>query len=147
MLPLPKDISIAKAIRCIPGVPFIADATNRICDRYAAPDDTLRTVLFLMLARAQDGHLQLGTSHGAVASVTGQLREWSAQLRSDERSPSDQVLQTADWLDALAGVWPAPMDHAFQENLIVATETGLQLRRFHHIEAGLEKALTNRVRG
>ena len=147
MLPLPKDISIAKAIRCIPGVPFIADATNRICDRYAAPDDTLRTVLFLMLARAQDGHLQLGTSHGAIASVTGQLREWSAQLRSDERSPSDQVLQTADWLDALAGVWPAPMDHAFPENLIVATETGLQLRRFHHIEAGLEKAITNRLHG
>ncbi|MFM7186208.1 MAG: ATP-dependent RecD-like DNA helicase [Armatimonadota bacterium] len=147
MLPVPKDISIAKAIRCIPGVPFIADATNRICDRYAAPDDTLRTVLFLMLARAQDGHLQLGTSTGAFASVISQLREWSEQLRSDDRCPSDQEVQAAEWLDALAGVWPAPMDHPFPENLIVATESGLQLRRFHHIEVGLETAITNRLGG
>jgi len=147
MLPVPKDISIAKAIRCIPGVPFIADATNRICDRYAAPDDTLRTVLFMMLARAQDGHLQLGTSTGAIASVISQLREWSEQLRSDDRCPSDQEVQAAEWLAALASNWPSPMDHPFPDNLIVTTESGLQLRRFHHIEVGLETAITNRLGG
>lgn len=147
MLPQPKDISVANALRCIPGVPFIADATNRICDRYAAPDDTLRSVLFLMLARAQDGHLQLGTSPEAVASVKNQLRDWSTELRAEHRRPTDQMKQTADWLDTLSDVWPAPMKHPFPENLIVVTETGLQLRRFHHIESGLEAAITNRLSG
>lgn len=147
MLPQPNNISIAGALRCIPGIPFIADATNRICDRYAAPDDTLRTVLFLMLVRAQDGHLQLGTSGEAVASVVAQLRDWCAQLRSNEQVQTTDARNTADWLEALAAIWPVPMEHPFPSNLIVATETGLQLRRFYYIESGLEKAITTRVSG
>lgn len=147
MLPTPKDIAVATAIRAVPGVPFIADATNRICDRYTEPDDALRTVLFLMLARAQDGHLQLGTSDGAITSVKNQLREWSMQLRDDASMRDATSIQTAEWLDELAACWPAPMDHTFPDHLIVSTETGLQLRRFHHIEDGLEKAIIGRLHG
>ena len=147
MLPTPNGISIAAAIRRIPGVPFIADATNRICDRYAAPDDVLRTVLFLMLARAQDGHLQLGSSPDAIQSVKGQLQEWSLQIKSDELLNDHHAEATCGWLDALADCWPAPMDHLFPSNLIVTTASGLQLRRFHSIEAGLEAAITERLEG
>lgn len=147
MLPTPKNMSIARAIQQIPGVPFIATATNRICNRYAAPDETLRAVLFLMLARAQDGHLQLGNSDGAIASVKSQLREWSGQIKEDERRVNEHSLDVSDWLDTLADCWPAPMDHAFPEHLIITTEAGLQLRRFHSIEAGLEKAITERLWG
>ena len=147
MLPTPNGISIAAAIRRIPGIPFIADATNRICDRYAAPDDVLRTVLFLMLARAQDGHLQLGSSPDAIQSVKGQLREWSLQIKSDELLNDHHAEATCGWLDALADCWPAPMDHLFPSNLIVTTASGLQLRRFHSIEAGLEAAITERLEG
>jgi len=147
MLPTPKDMSIATAILQIPGVPFLAAATNRICDRYAAPDDTLRTVLFLMLARAQDGHLQLGRSEGAIESVKSQLREWSVQLNTDERRTNEHSQSVCAWLDALADCWPAPMDHPFPAHLVITTEAGLQLRRFHSIEAGLEKAITGRLGG
>ena len=147
MLPTPNGISIAAAIRRIPGVPFIADATNRICDRYAAPDDVLRTVLFLTLARAQDGHLQLGSSPDAIQSVKGQLRMWSLQIKSDELLNDHHAEATCGWLDALADCWPAPMDHLFPSNLIVTTASGLQLRRFHSIEAGLEAAITERLEG
>ena len=147
MLPTPNGISIAAAIRRIPGIPFIADATNRICDRYAAPDDVLRTVLFLMLARAQDGHLQLGSSPDAIQSVKGQLQEWSLQIKSDELLNDHHAEATCGWLDALADCWPAPMDHLFPSNLIVTTASGLQLRRFHSIEAGLEAAITERLEG
>ena len=147
MLPTPNGISIAAAIRRIPGVPFIADATNRICDRYAAPDDVLRTVLFLMLARAQDGHLQLGSSPDAIQSVKGQLREWSTQIKSAELLNDEHTESICEWLDALANVWPAPMDHPFPSNLIVTTASGLQLRRFHSIEADLEAAITERLEG
>lgn len=147
MLPTPNGISIAAAIRRIPGVPFIADATNRICDRYAAPDDVLRTVLFLMLARAQDGHLQLGTSLDAIESVKGQLREWCVQIKSVESINDDYTEAICAWLDALADCWPAPMEHPLPGKLIVSTETGLQLRRFHSIEAGLEAAITERLEG
>ncbi len=147
MLPTPNGISIAAAIRRIPGIPFIADATNRICDRYAAPDDVLRSVLFLMLARAQDGHLQLGSSPDAIQSVKGQIREWSVQIKSDELLNDDYAEATCGWLDALADCWPAPMDHLFPSNLIVTTASGLQLRRFHSIEAGLEAAITERLEG
>ena len=147
MLPTPNGISIAAAIRRIPGVPFIADATNRICDRYAAPDDVLRTVLFLMLARAQDGHLQLGSSPDAIQSVKGQLREWSVQIKSAELLNDEHTETICEWLDALADVWPAPMDHPFPSNLIVTTATGLQLRRFNSIEADLEAAITERLEG
>ena len=147
MFPTPNGISIAAAIRRIPGIPFIADATNRICDRYAAPDDVLRTVLFLMLARAQDGHLQLGSSPDAIQSVKGQLRMWSLQIKSDELLNDHHAEATCGWLDALADCWPAPMDHLFPSNLIVTTASGLQLRRFHSIEAGLEAAITERLEG
>ena len=147
MFPTPNGISIAAAIRRIPGIPFIADATNRICDRYAAPDDVLRTVLFLMLARAQDGHLQLGSSPDAIQSVKGQLQEWSLQIKSDELLNDHHAEATCGWLDALADCWPAPMDHLFPSNLIVTTASGLQLRRFHSIEAGLEAAITERLEG
>jgi exodeoxyribonuclease V alpha subunit len=147
MLPTPNGISIAAAIRRIPGIPFIADATNRICDRYAAPDDVLRTVLFLMLARAQDGHLQLGSSPDAIQSVKGQLREWSVQIKSNELLNNDHAEATSGWLDALADCWPAPMDHLFPSNLIVTTASGLQLRRFNSIEAGLEATITERLEG
>lgn len=147
MLPTPNGISIAAAIRRIPGVPFIADATNRICDRYAAPDDVLRTVLFLMLARAQDGHLQLGSSPDAIQSVKGQLREWSVQIKSAELLSDEHTETICEWLDALANAWPAPMDHPFPSNLIATTATGLQLRRFNSIEADLEAAITERLEG
>ena len=147
MLPTPKDITIAAAIQRIPGVPFIAAATNRICDRYAAPDENLRTVLFLLLARAQDGHLQLGASQDAVQSVKSQLREWSEQIKAAERLTGEHSRNVYEWLDALSDHWPAPMDNAFPEHLIVPTETGLQLRRFHSIEAGLENAIVERLRG
>ena len=39
------------------------------------------------------------------------------------------------------------MDHLFPSNLIVTTASGLQLRRFHSIEAGLEAAITERLEG
>jgi len=102
LLPIPKNMSIAEAIKCLPGVPFIAEATNRICDRYAAPDETLRVVLFLLLARAQDGHLQLGNSSDAIASVKGQLNEWSKQVLGDQQHPDDRSVTVSEWLNALA---------------------------------------------
>lgn len=147
MLPMPKDIAIATAIRNVPGVPFIADAANRICDRYASPDDNLRVVLFLLLARAQDGHLQLGTSPEAVASMKSKLFDWSTQINSTDSHQDNRSTTVRDWLVALAECWPVPMDSVFPEHLIVKTDTGLQLRRFHHIEATLENAITERLTG
>jgi exodeoxyribonuclease V alpha subunit len=140
-------MSIAEAIKCLPGVPFIAEATNRICDRYAAPDETLRVVLFLLLARAQDGHLQLGNSSDAIASVKGQLNEWSKQVLGDQQHPDDRSVTVSEWLNALAEWWPSPLENAFPEHLIVKTDKGLQLRRFHHIETTMEQAIIERLVG
>lgn len=141
---IPLGLSITDAIGLIPTGAFIAENANRVTDGFGASDDALRVALFLLLARAQDGHQQIGFSAEACISMLAQLQRWVDVLRAEDTGES-QFNSVAIWLDTMIQHWPEPIRGPFNPQFIIQTEHGIQLKRHAALERELKTALEKRI--
>lgn len=141
---IPVGLSIRDAICLIPTGAFVAENANRVTDGFGASDEELRVALFLLLARAQDGHQQIGFSSEACTSMVAHLQRWVEVLRAEDNGAYHSK-SVADWLDTMIKHWPEPIRGPFNPQFIIQTADGIQLKRHAALERELICAIEKRI--